>query len=235
MDRVLEKLTGRERALVRIRCIKAGTEEPAVLTLTEPPDEWGRFDRLMDLFGQASRRLGWCAVWLRSRVETATQRMVTVSLLRAWSMRNESILEHVMLEMAVPITASEYEKGRDEEEEEVEDWDGDWADVPAGLTTYEVVPEELADLAERLRAERSKLVEDERVRLAIEQVLAEVSNELGGEEPLMPAVRAILDEAKEELEQLGEGLATYVEDFALPAEPNEAVVNLLSELVNEQE
>ena len=65
---------------------------------------------------------------------------------------------------------------------------------------------------------------------ASEQVLAEAGEEFDGEDPLLPAVRNVLDGIREELTDLHEQVQPHVGSFEL-AEPDEEVLARVRSLV----
>lgn len=70
--------------------------------------------------------------------------------------------------------------------------------------------------------------------LAVEQVVTDVGERFGGEEPIHPDARALLDEVKATVLALTDDLKPDL-DVVLPLEPSEEVTAWLRSLITEED
>lgn len=119
LESVYEKLTAKERALMRVRWAKEGIKEPPSLYKTTPPRQIDEVNRVTELFGETSTTIGWYVFWLQSRLEALSARLGTVAVLRLWSLRNESLRELLVFGSGEPVTRTEYAQRLAESREEL--------------------------------------------------------------------------------------------------------------------
>ena len=235
LDRLSDRLTAQERALLVLRSWKEGREEDWSWRWSMPAEQVPAFNRLIELMNGVNVRLLPLIVAIGLEVDKLHLRLGGLALLTLWNhqtlavdaylrfgtkRRNghvlllESSLEHAPLRPVVHLS------------EELQE-------LLAG-NQGERAPTKLDELGDYLKdALRAGVAEQTRYLRAAEIVVAEVAEEFAGEDPALPHVRELIDDVAGRLADVAQGAENYTGPLA-GAEPDEELVDKVRALVEDR-
>jgi hypothetical protein len=112
---VYQALTAQERAVLALRAWKEGTREDPEVRTTIPEEQVVEFNRLIDLMNGANGELATFIIIISEQVRKVDLRIGWLLAIELWEMEREDLWLK-LCDFKHPVTESEHERRRKEEE-----------------------------------------------------------------------------------------------------------------------
>jgi hypothetical protein len=239
LERLTAALTARERAILFLQAYKAGETTDPYDEVRSGIDR--EYERLMDIVRFVNGELADCVLIIREQVTQAELRLAWMEQAHRHAGDLALVREYLDACVPVPITkrqltrhrgkrpAQGFDVRRDDDADEVALLlknraaidvllrGGVRIELPLDLTT--ALPDEPETLLDMLRAVAASLRDGLQSYwsqlAAIETVAAEYGQEFDGEDPLKPACREYVDDAKASIESARQGLLRFIGPWEL--------------------
>ncbi len=228
LGRLYPRLTAKERGCLVLQAYKVGQKPDPLIYRTTPSTQGGQFNHYIRLMNAVNTEVAYVLMLINAQVRQVDLKYAWLMTLLLWGMEVDRLDEYLLgamkdgalrravrkmmkrspgaLRVPIELNAPPNENPVNE---------GYGHDLVVALLT----------------GIRGAIERHWRELRSVEIAAAEVAEqEFGGEELFRPEVRAILDEAKEMLTTVHQGIAPYVKPFALPA-PSDGDMEMARKLI----
>jgi hypothetical protein len=228
LDRLYPALSAKERGLLVLQAYKAGETPDRLIYSTIPPAQGREFNRYIGLMNAINTEVAYVLIVINSQVHQVDIKYGWLMSLLLWGLEIDSLGGHL-------LKATKDRALRRDVRTMMKRAPGALR-VPVDLTDPRTDDPFAADYGRGLVVALLTGIKEGTERhwrelRSVEIAVAEVADkEFDGEELLQPDVQATLDEAKEMLTTVHQGIVPYVGPFEL-SEPSDEVVELVRKLI----
>ena len=228
LDRLYPALTARERALLVLRAYKADEKPDQAIYRTCPPAQGREFNRYIRLMNAVNTEVAYLLMLISGQVRQVDLKYAWMMTLLLWGMEVDNLGDHLLGALKDPALRRDVRTMMKRSPGALQ--------VPIDLNAPPAEDPFAEGFGRGLVVALLTGVKDGverhwRELRSAEIAVAEVAEaEFDGEGLFQPDVQATLDEAKEMLRTVHQGIAPYVEPFALP-EPSDEDMELARQLI----
>jgi hypothetical protein len=241
VERLYDRLTARERAVLVLRSWKDGKDEDPAWRYSMPSDQTAEFNRLIELMNGVNVHLAPFVFATVPEVDKLGLRLGWMAAFALWAHQRYELEEMLLGPKGIRLEGVQLDKKAKARVRKA------LAMAPAKPMVY--VSEEFQELVQQEGPKESRIdpaVDANKEALheglqevwaslhAADLVIAEVAPEFDGEDPARPELRHILDHGLERLREFKEQVELYVGPFELP-EPAEELLAKMRRLVRGDE
>ena len=228
LDRLYPALTARERGLLVLRAYKAGEKPDQAIYRTCPAAQGREFNRYIRLMNAVNTEVAYALMLVNGQVRQVDLKYAWLMTLLLWGMEVDNLGDHLLGAIKDPALRRDVRTMMKRSPGALQ--------VPIDLNAplaEDSVQEGVGRglVVALLTGVKDGIERHWRELRSVEIAVAEIAEaEFDGEELFQPDVQATLDEAKETLKTVHQGIAPYVEPFVLP-DPRDEDVELARKLI----